>query len=119
MLQQRVTLALQATLILLTLSIVHMIGSVFGGLGIISDTFVAIGLVQAIRFAFNSDVRYEVQESFEDFINLEELSDATTNLVADLMAKTITVEDDKVDIVILENILDNSEVTKEDTTQAF
>ena len=105
MLQQRVTLALQATLILLTLSIVHMIGSVFGGLGIISDAFVAIGLVQAIRFAFNKDVRKEVQEFFADFLNLDELGISATNLVADILAKTIASQDVKVDESIVDTLL--------------
>ena len=114
MLQQRVTLALQATLILLTLSIVHMIGSVFGGLGIISDAFVAIGLVQAIRFAFNSDVRYEVQESFDDFLNLEELSEATTELVSDILAKTVTTEDVNVNVAALEDLLGEPEVEEDE-----
>lgn len=81
MLQQRITLSLQAGLLLLTLAIIHMGGSVLGGLGIISDLFVVIGFSQTVKFFLDSYMRDEVSEAFQDFIDLESLSQEVTGVV--------------------------------------
>ena len=82
MLQQRITLSLQASLLLLSLAVVHMGGSVLGNLGIISDIFVVVGFAQTVRFFLSSYIREDVSEAFEDFMDLEEVSESLTDLIS-------------------------------------
>ena len=93
MLQQRVNLALQTILVLIGLSILHLVGSVFGGLGLISDAFITIGLVQSIRFLFDADFRYEASEGFDEFINISEVSASAAEYLGEALSQTVTTED--------------------------
>lgn len=86
MLESRITLGLQAGLVLFTLGLVHIAGSVFGSLGIISDLFIVIGGIQTARFFLNETLRNDVYESLGEFLNLNDVAE----FIADSIKKNIT-----------------------------
>jgi len=105
MLQQRVNLGLKTILVVTGLAILHLIGSVFGGLGLISDGFLAIGLIQSIRFLFNADFRYEASESFDEFINVNEVTTSTAEYIGKALGQTVTSsEAPQVELLELEDL---------------
>ena len=81
MLQSRITLSLQAALVLFALAILHMTGSVLESLGVISDLFAVVGAVQVGRFFINEELRYEITAYAEEILNFDDLSASIMDLV--------------------------------------
>ena len=95
MLQARITLGLQATLILFVLGVVHMTGSVLSGLGIISDIFVVLGAIQTGRFFINEDLRYDVSEFLGELLNLNDISEGIVDIIDEVVEEDFEEVDDE------------------------
>lgn len=89
MFQQRVNLGLQVIFLGIGLTILHLVGSVFGGLGVLTDGFITIGLVQSIKFLINAEFRKEAYEGFEEFIDINEISESTSEYLEEVLESTI------------------------------
>lgn len=93
MLENRITLSLQATFILITLGLVHLTGSVLGRLGILSDLFVVIGAIQTVRFFINEDLRFDVSEFLGEFLQLSDVAEFIADKLDEVIVDEVTEEE--------------------------
>jgi hypothetical protein len=99
MLEKQLSIGLKITLIITSIILIHSISNFAGSLGLISDVFILLGLIQSIRFLTDNDVREELINSFNKFISINDI-----NTTIKLLLKFVKDSAEEINEEVIEEI---------------
>ena len=76
--EEKYKVGLKIFIILISVSVVHTAGNIFGHLGIISDLFVVLGLIQVWNNVKTAKARADIMDKIDSLIDIGDISQFLT-----------------------------------------
>jgi hypothetical protein len=81
MLEKQISIGLKIGLLIALIIVLHSVSNLASHLGIITDLFILLGLIQSVRFLSNKNIRKETIKNLEDFIDIEDIKSFINKLI--------------------------------------
>lgn len=109
MLEKQLSMGLKIALIIAAIILIHGVSNIAGNLGLISDLFILLGLIQSVRFISDKQVREETVNSFSNFINTKDVHLFIDKIISFIKEDRIKISDvGELTHENLADVLDNS-----------